>query len=581
MRKVLLILVILLILPIVYADSIHDKINSIVKYGEQYEMGQISYLQMIVHSNALRQEINEMLSEKIEIEFDGHIEYGATEEEMRRMFGEPTDLSPWAWLVHEEKKIRIDERMPSWEKTVFDGKKLKITFNAWPQVLREEDGTLTKFYWINFDTRFKRKFDFNINSMISDIKSLAESFLETNEGAEELAKRMVEYRNILHHYIDENRENCLKVIKEFFEDDEKHSDKDLIRWEIYLFGGDNLDLTAEVTSCDNCEWPWIDVWFNVRMHDVRGKEVQEQFKKFNIEKYRNMSIDELNDLIRRNVDDLVKKAEQADRSSSGNIVRDRAEIKAEIGVINRVLDEKYYDRKDESERQENYKIRMGVLESIFSNYGDIDMYPLKEVRFERRLVENVEERKDSWCRELKQDECSKDEVCWEGGCINAIGGDETCDNEIDDDGDHAVDCDDPDCSLECGRACEYICKDECWPCHGELCGDICEKECWPCQDEHGGGSEECREVCEDECWKCSYEKCDSQPICSKCQACQQETYQCFDICKSCDECGSSGTPICKKECKKCDECKAKEDLTVRKDARNVITARQLTPKENV
>tara|TARA_Y100000310_G_scaffold84942_1_gene81803 strand:- start:5074 stop:5235 length:162 start_codon:yes stop_codon:yes gene_type:complete len=36
-KKILLALLILLILPIVSAESIDDKINSIVKYGEQYD----------------------------------------------------------------------------------------------------------------------------------------------------------------------------------------------------------------------------------------------------------------------------------------------------------------------------------------------------------------------------------------------------------------------------------------------------------------------------------------------------------------------------------------------------------------
>ncbi|MFH1711445.1 MAG: hypothetical protein ABH840_03995, partial [Nanoarchaeota archaeon] len=224
------------------ADSIDDKINSVVKYGEQYEMGQISFLQMLVHSSVLRRDINEMLSEKIEVHVGGPVEYGATEEEMRRIFGAPADITPWVWVVNEDRDMRIDERMPYWEKTVFDGKKLRIIFHAWPNVLREEDGSLTKFYWIDFDTKFKRKFDFNINSMIDNIKNMAESFLETNEGGEELAKRMVEYRNTLNLYLQENSENCIKVIKEFFEDDEKVSDTDMIRWEMYLYEGDNLEL---------------------------------------------------------------------------------------------------------------------------------------------------------------------------------------------------------------------------------------------------------------------------------------------------------------------------------------------------
>ncbi len=548
------------------ADSIEDKINSIVKYGEQYEMGQISYLQMIVHSTILRQDINEMLSEKIEVHYDGHIEYGASEEEMRRIFGAPADITPWVWDVHEEKEIRIDERMPNWKKTVFDGKKLKITFNAWPNVLREEDGSLTKFYWVHFETRFKRKFDFNIDSMISDIKSLAESFLETTEGEQELAERMVEYRNILHHYLAENRENCLKVIKEFFEDDEKIFFSDLIRWEIYLYEGDNLDLRAEVTTCDGCEWPWVEVWSDVAMHNIRAKEGEMKFeefvKKFSKEKYLDMTIDELNSLIEKNVERLVRKAEQADRSRSGNIMRDKTEIISEIIVINQVLGEKYYDQTDESERQENYKKRMGVLEDIFSNYGDINMYPLKAVGFERTLLKNIEERQDSWCRELKHDECSKDDVCWEGECINATGGDETCDNKIDDDGDHAIDCDDPDCSLECGRACEYICSKECDVCHQEQCWDVCEDECWPCYEENRDNwvidYNPCESTCQ-ECDDCIYSQCQSQPVCDECNACRQETYQCFDVCNSCNKCEEQGLGGCEVECGECDKCKATDN----------------------
>jgi len=557
MKKGVLGVVFLILLSSLVSADIDDKINSVVRYGEQYEMGQISYLQMIVHSNVLRHEINEMLSEKIEVNVGGPVEYGATEEEMRRIFGAPSHMEPWVMLAHEDKKLRIDERMPTWEKTIFDGKKLKITFNAWPNTIVEEDGTLTKFYWIDFDTRFKRKFDFDVDSMTINIKSMAESFLETNEGGQELAERMVEYRNILHHYLDENRENCPNTIKEFFDDDEKVFDIDVTRWDIYVYEGDNVELKAEVISCDSCEWPNVDFWFVLNMRDIRTKEADMKYKKFDKEKYRGMTIDELNSLIEKNLERLVRKAEQADQSSSGNIVRDMVEVRAEIRVINQVLDEKYYWGIEEKEgRQENYKKRMRVLESIFSKYGDIDMYPLEQVLWERRVLENFEERQDSFCRELKQDECGKDDVCWEGECINAIGGDETCDNRIDDDEDHAIDCDDPDCYLECGRACDHICSGECWDCHEEQCGAICEEECRPCLNENKDNYE--GNSCESECTGCNEcmdNQCNSQPACAECAACNHETYQCFDTCNSCEECGGSGRPDCEEECKKCDMCK--------------------------
>ena len=561
MKKGVIYAVFLILLASFVSADIDDKINSIVKYGEQYEMGQISYLQMIVHSNVLRHDINEMLSEKIEIPFGiGPSEYGATEEEMRRIFGAPTHMEPWVMLAHEDKKLRIDERMPTWEKTIFDGKKLKITFNAWPNAIVEEDGSLTKFYWIDFDTRFKKKFDFNVDSMTSNIKSMAESFLETNEGGQELAEKMAEYRNILHRYLDENRENCPNTIKEFFEDDEKVFDIDVTRWDIYVYEGDNLELKAEVISCDDCEWPHVDIWFVLNIRDIRTKEADIKYKKFYKEKYRTMTIDELNSLIEKNLERLVRKAEQADQSRSGNIIRDMVEARAEIRVINQVLDEKYYGGIEEKEkRQENYKKRMQALESIFSKYGDIDMYPLEQVLWERRILEITEERQDSFCRELKQDECGKDDVCWEGECINAIGGDETCDNRIDDDKDHAIDCDDPDCYLECGRACDHICSGECWDCHEEQCGDICEEECRPCYNEHdnnqGWDNNPCENACIG-CNECMDNQCNSQPACAECTACNQETYQCFDTCNSCDECQKRGLGGCEEECNECDNCKA-------------------------
>ena len=543
------------------ADSIEDKINSVVKYGEQYEMGQISYLQMIVYSTVLRHDINEMLSEKIEVQIDGPVKYGATEEEMRRIFGAPEDFSPWVWVAHEDKEIRIDERLPHWGKTIFDGKKLQISFNAWPEVLREEDGSLTKFYVFDFRPRFKRKWDFNIDSMLSDIKNMAESFLETNEGSQELAERMVEYRNILHHYLMENWENCLKAMKEFFEDDEMVSDIDQTRWEIYLYEGDNLELRAEVNTCDGCEWPGVDIWFDVRMQDVRSKEAEIKFKKFNKEKYQAMTIDELNSLMEKKIAELARKAEQADRSRSGNIIRDKVEIRAEIRIINWVLDEKYYDRKDESGIQEIYRTRMQVLEDIFSKYGDIYMYPLKEVNFGRMLLENIEEQQDVGCRELKHDECSKDDVCWEGECINATGGDETCDNKVDDDGDHAIDCDDPDCSLECGRACDYICSGECADCGQEQCWGLCEDECWPCYYENRNNMDQgnpCESTCQ-ECDECIYNQCQSQPVCDECNACHEETYKCFGICSSCKECEEQGLGGCEEQCGQCNNCKTTDN----------------------
>ena len=52
------IVVVLLILPIILATSINDEIQKITHYAEEYEVGNIDYVKLLVHIAASRESEN-------------------------------------------------------------------------------------------------------------------------------------------------------------------------------------------------------------------------------------------------------------------------------------------------------------------------------------------------------------------------------------------------------------------------------------------------------------------------------------------------------------------------------------------
>ena len=51
----------ILLLPCVSADSVDGEISKLVSYAEQYEVGDIEYLELLVKSSLVRENINEIL----------------------------------------------------------------------------------------------------------------------------------------------------------------------------------------------------------------------------------------------------------------------------------------------------------------------------------------------------------------------------------------------------------------------------------------------------------------------------------------------------------------------------------------
>ena len=46
------------------------------------------------------------------------------------------------WIENLKKDKKLDEPLPVWKKIVFDGRKVQISFNAWPFIIEKDGETI-------------------------------------------------------------------------------------------------------------------------------------------------------------------------------------------------------------------------------------------------------------------------------------------------------------------------------------------------------------------------------------------------------------------------------------------------------
>tara|TARA_Y100000310_G_scaffold84897_1_gene81747 strand:- start:766 stop:1215 length:450 start_codon:yes stop_codon:yes gene_type:complete len=136
----------LLFVPLVSAQSVDDEIDNLVYYAEQYEMGNINYLQLLAYGSLIKEDVNDLLGS---FQYEEHGPRGISAEAAEVFFGEPTWYTKWAWDVYQNEEVQLDEKLPSYEKVLFDGHRVQITFNAWPHRY-SAGGEEVVFYWTEF-----------------------------------------------------------------------------------------------------------------------------------------------------------------------------------------------------------------------------------------------------------------------------------------------------------------------------------------------------------------------------------------------------------------------------------------------
>jgi len=320
MRKegLILFLAVILFLPFVSSGSIDSEIQKITYYAEDYETGNINYVQLLMYTSSVREEMNNLLGAS-EKEFGGILK----QQQIQSVLGEPNERTKWVWGEGLEYELKLDSDVPVWRKIIFDGKKIQIRLNAHPSIFvkqnfnfkTEEEKEEFKrqgpawtnkeqftaddvIYRLNIEISFKKSQDqLDIKGRINEIQTLAENFNSdsSSENAEKLAKAGVDAEKLFWNYFEQSSGNCENLMSSIFGSENKRETQNLLVQEIDFYSGENFQATARLEMCDDCEnnnWINLDMWLDTKgkiklPEDTKG--IEEQYSK---EKYQSMSNEE-------------------------------------------------------------------------------------------------------------------------------------------------------------------------------------------------------------------------------------------------------------------------------------------------
>jgi len=487
-RGVILVVLVLSLLPIILATSIDSEIQKITHYAEEYEIGNIDYVRLLVYMSSVRENLNEILGATGK----GH---GGIlkQEQIKAVLGEPTKETRWVWVDGLGYETRLDTRVPVWEKIIFDGKKIQIRINAWPSIFvkkefEEEEKFKEQFeekkefekiefteediiYRLHFRIEFKRPEEqLDIQGKIDEIQILAETFNSdpSIENADVLAEESVNAEMIFERYFKGNQGKCEDIMKAVFGSENQRKTQKILVQEIDFYEGENFEVIIRLEMCEECEHNWInfDLWLDTRGR-FKIKELEEKpgdispdiFMDLDFNGFKVLTEELLNKYIQavenKNFDELSsikaeiwalnnawnKKANDVWEEAYGKKGEDMTEEeRIAAKKLHQELEQEdpyYWIKREQQAKQKvrelrtrNYEERKQFYLDLFSDYEKKEYY-FEEIKFEKRLVEEFKEF-----------------------------GEEICNNNLDDNENEKVDCDDEQCGGKiCGKGTITIEKD--------------------------------------------------------------------------------------------------------------------------
>ena len=484
MKKYFVFLITVFLLAFISASSVDQEINRITHYAEEYETGNIDYLQLQLYLSSVRQDLNEILG--VTSREEGGL---LNEEQIKKALGEPTENTNWVWVEGQEKEKRLDKSVPVWNKIIFDGKKIQIRLDSWPSLFNkksssierrirefEERGEFEKVgelkkqlneksqsedvlvYRLNFNVEFKRpKEQINMQDKISEIKGLAESFNSdpSRENANILAKESVNAERAFESYIKQNNQQCTDLMNSIFGSENQRGTEKLIVKEAAINSGENFEIIARLEMCDECDWPWIglNLWT-----ETRGFNMPQEEQGFDSrpDEYRNLEFSEFESKIREAIEEYISAIDEKDWGKANQINQRLWALNDAWGQksndvwkeIEKDFEDKrqsmtqeqqneYYSNygwlKDEQEKRkktqelakQNYEKRKTFYESLFSSYELRKEFYYEQVSFEKRLVEEFKEFGEEICNNNLDDNKNEQIDCAESQCGGKICGEET------------------------------------------------------------------------------------------------------------------------------------------------------------
>jgi len=382
MKKRVFIILIILILSLFLINSVFavsnsadSEIKSITHYAEEYEIGNIDYVKLLVYVSKSRQNLNEILG-ATEQQMGGVLK----QEKIKEILGESTEETKWVWSEGEEQDKKLDSPVPVWKKIVFDGKKIQISLDAFPSIfskkqfddegnnknekIKEEsnEGSIKEgdlIYRLNFWIEFKKPEEqLDISGKINEIKNLAEIFNSDSSqaNAENLAKESVNAERTFESYFRQNQGKCENLMSNIFGSESQMPNQNMLVQEISFYEGDKFEVIARLEMCDDCDWNWInlDLWLNMRgimpkMEESSEMISPEQFKDKDVGYYKSEIISLL--------DSYKKAAEEKNWKETST-------IKMKIQAINEAWNQKANDVWKEIEQQSDIQGRVVVEDKV-------------------------------------------------------------------------------------------------------------------------------------------------------------------------------------------------------------------------
>ena len=474
-RVLFLLLVGILFFPIISSAQINSEIQKITTYAEDYETGNINYVQLLVYTSSIREKMNDLLGASGK-ENGGILK----QQQIESVLGEPNERTKWVWVEGLEHEVKLNTDVPAWRKIIFDGKKIQIRLNAYPSILVKTDFKTEEekaefrengleelsqkqftendvIYRLNIEISFKKPQDqLDMAGKIDDIQTLAQDFNSdpSSENAEELAKAGVDAEKLFWSYFEQSSGKCETLMSSIFGSENKRDTQNLLVQEIDFYSGEDFQAVLRLEMCDDCEWNWINL--DMRL-DTRGRiklpEGTPGGESYSKEKYKSMSNEEFQSEISELLDEIKESLAEKDFHSALSDMN-------ELRMLNTGWNEKannIWQEMDEIYRQEEQAMADEERQKLNENYGWIKREQERRQKEKEVRKQNYEGRKQFYLNLFSGSDKSEfyyTQIEFEKRLVEEFMefGEEICDNNQDDNENENIDCSDSQCGGKfCGK----------------------------------------------------------------------------------------------------------------------------------
>jgi len=414
-----------------------DEIKKVAYYATEYEAGNINYAQFYVKSSAASSKIDEILG----LGFQNGV---SEQDQLKAAFGEADDQTDNIYGNYNI-QIKLNESMPIWNKIIFDGEKIQITFNANPNY---DSYNKKIIYRPNFNINFKTaSINLDSKNKLNEITASTQQFSNNpnQENTNKLGVSAGTFEKNFRDYFNQNPQNCENLMKDIFGSENEGEIQKVIVDQYNLATNDKNDnLFLILERCDDCTVPRINLNIKLGLNGDYNLKSDNSDKNYD---YNGQSMDYLMDETKKTLEEYKRLFSEKDYQGAiqndeklkrlqealnmQNWKGDNEEIKAKVEQImqsQNVFRDYFYGIKFEVERQklvkqmqkDNYdKIKKFYLDYL-SSYPKTETY-YTQINFKKILFNEVKSM-----------------------------GDEICNNNIDDNNDGKIDCEDPQCQ---GKIC--------------------------------------------------------------------------------------------------------------------------------